>query len=100
MPELSAVISFNKENEGENYYAYLDPDNSSKDTLIGVFDDGIRFFQYLPEGFKKGGNIIAGYNNLQYVKVKDYLASMDLSVEDLYRKDSSDVKSIVVEMAV
>ena len=100
MPQLSAVVSFNKENEEENYYAYLDPNNSYGDTLIGVFDNGTRFFQYLPEGFKENGNIVVGYNNLEHVKVTDYLESMGLSIEDLYENERFNIKSITVEMSI
>jgi len=97
-PDLTAVISLHKINNKEDYYATLDPENSYGDTMIGVFDNGKKFSQFLPEGFKAGGNINLEDNNLEKLNVCDYLKIFDLTKEELINFENNYFKTIEIKM--
>lgn len=94
IPDLTAVIALNKADTQKHYYATLDTKNSMEDTMIGVFNDGTKFSQYLPEGVKEKGNIVIEHNDLKYLNVSKYLQSFQLTEKDLINLDNSNFKTI------
>ena len=66
--------------------------------MIGVFNDGKKFSQFLPEGFREGGNIILEDNNLEKLNVCDFLNIFHLSKDELINFENGEFKTITIKL--
>ncbi len=78
-------IAQNREEPLETYYFYLDPSIESGDTEIGIFENGERFFVYLPGANVKYGNLTVSDDvktDLEVIKASLNHLDFDLKILD------------------
>ncbi len=84
-------IALNQKSSKENYYAYIDTDQTYDDTQIGAFENGSQLSIFLPGAYEENGNIILNPDvSPKFKSPTDLLKNLNIDLNDLKNPQGQD----------